>query len=73
MSESKLLQIHHQFADHNELLEQNTVKTNVEFNKWFSQVKKEHPLPKGAEYLICAEESEHFVTAVDLMPVPEKE
>ena len=64
MTEGNLFQIHHQFDDHTEMVEQNVISTNEEMMAWAREVAESHPLPEGARWLYCNEKSEYFVMAV---------
>ncbi len=60
-----LLQLHWQFRDgHTEMRSQTDVSTQEEIKKWVLETNLEHPLPEDAEWVMCDEESEHFVWAV---------
>jgi hypothetical protein len=55
-------QLHHQFADgHTEFVSQRGQPKDNEFREWIEQGQKSHPLPEGATWLVCNEESEFFV------------
>lgn len=63
----QLLQLHWQFKDgHTEMRAQNEFKferwkTNKEFVEWLKEIQKTHPLPDGADWMVCNEKSEYFV------------
>jgi hypothetical protein len=57
-----LLQLHHQFKDgHSEMVAQNEIRTNEEYDLWVQDVRTRHPLPEGAVWMVCTEQSEFFV------------
>ena len=69
--EQMLYQLHWQFKDgHTEMRAQKefSIKkshTNPkEMVEWTKDVQKKHPLPEGAEWMMCTEESEFFLLAV---------
>ena len=60
-----LVQLHHQFKDgHTEMKAQNDIVTNEQMGSWFKEIRGRHPLPDNAQWLVCTDESEHFVKAV---------
>jgi len=63
MNAPKLLQIHHQFEDRTEMVAQNTINNTTEMRAWEKEVAENHPLPTGAQWMICNEKSKHFVMA----------
>ena len=65
-----LLQLHHQFADgHTVFLAQTDIDLSDEDlgrkqeRDWFEKTSNEYPLPEGAQWMWCTENSEHFVKA----------
>ena len=57
-----LVQIHHEFHGGKiEICAQREIKNSGEMQDFVDDVKKSHPLPVGAQYLACTEESPHFV------------
>jgi len=65
MDKPKLLQIHHQFEDHTVMVAQNTISNNAEMRAWEKEVAEDHPLPEGAQWMICNEKSKYFILAVE--------
>ncbi len=60
-----LLQLHWQFKDgHTEMKSQTDADIQKEIKKWVLETKLEYPLPEDAKWLMCNEESEHFLWAV---------
>ena len=60
-----LYQIHWQFDNKTtEMRAQKEINSQEEMKSWWGEVAKDHPLPEGAEWLICNEKSRHFVWAV---------
>jgi hypothetical protein len=58
-----LTQMHHEFKDgHTEFMAQRKIESNDELREWAHEVNKRHPLPEGAQWLFCEEDSFHFVT-----------
>lgn len=55
-----LLQIHHQFADRTEMIEQYELQSPDDSNRRIAKLKISHPLPKGAHWMICNEQSGFF-------------
>lgn len=64
MSE-RLYQIHHQFADRTEMCAQITSLDMVTVNTVMEELVVSHPIPEGAKWMVCNEDSEHFVWAAD--------
>lgn len=61
----KLLQLHWQFGDgRTEMKSQQEIGSGAEMRAFEKDVQARHPLPEGAQWLICNEESEHFVKTV---------
>jgi len=56
-----LLQIHHQFKDKTEMIAQIESKSPNEVSHKIKELNITHPLPIGAQWMICNEKSEHFV------------
>lgn len=63
----KLYQLHHQNKkDYStEFVAQNLICCHKHMDEWWKEVAKEHPLPEDCQWLICNEDSEHFVMAAD--------
>ena len=62
---SQLLQIHWQFEDgHTEFIAQKCVEDEKDLHSWEDSVVEEHPLPEGATWMQCNEQSEYFVRQV---------
>ena len=61
-----LYQLHWQFKDRTtEMRAQNEINTTTEMKAWETRVMQDYPLPKGAQWMLCNEKSEHFVWAVE--------
>lgn len=61
---SELFQLHWQFKNgKTEMKAQKEISSNAEMKVWEKDVCKRHPLPEGAIWMICTEESEYFVMA----------
>lgn len=59
-----LYQLHWQFKDgKTEFIEQSEIRSQVEMRVWENDVVKRHPLPEGAQWLVCTEKSRHFLMA----------
>lgn len=56
-----LLQLHWQFDDRTEMRAQREIISQKELKAWVDETKREHPLPKGAQWMLCNEKSEYFV------------
>ena len=57
-----LMQLHHEFrSGRTEFVAQTDPKSLDEVQTWLKDVQPRHPLPEGATWMICTEESEHFV------------
>lgn len=56
-----LLQLHHEFKDHTEMVSQDNINNETEMRAWKKDVQSRHPLPKNAKWMVCNEGSEHFV------------
>ena len=60
-----LVQLHHQFRDgHTDMQEQVDLGETVGSRKhqtWLTEALKRHPAPEGAVWMVCNEDSEHFV------------
>lgn len=60
-----LYQLHWQFKDGTtEMRAQKEINTEAEMRSWQKGVAERHPLPEGAQWMVCNEKSEHFVMAV---------
>lgn len=59
----KLYQIHHQFRnkDKTEFIAQSEFTTNEELRKHIAELKISHPLPENTIWMVCNEDSEHFI------------
>lgn len=57
-----LLQLHHQFDDHVELCSQREINSNKEYDEWIEETKKNYPLPINAQWMVCNEHSEYFLS-----------
>ncbi len=59
-----LVQLHHQFLRHTELVAQRDVdnKSTKEFKEFLEEMKEKHPCPEDAQWMACTETSEHFMT-----------
>ena len=65
-----IYQLHWQFGDgKTEMRAQNKIDSPIEMHAWEEDVAKRHPLPKGAQWLICNEKSRHFVMAAETAPI----
>ena len=59
-----LHQIHHQWPDHTEMVAQKDLSGDFsETREWVKEIKASHPLPQGAQWMMCNEKSEFFVWA----------
>jgi len=59
-----LFQLHWQFKDGTtEIWAQSKIKTIKEMKTWLKEVAERHPLPEGAQWLVCNTKSKHFVWA----------
>ena len=56
-----LLQLHWQFKDHTEFVAQHNVADYDTIHKWIKEVQQRHPLPSGAQWMACNEDSKYFV------------
>ena len=57
-----LLQLHHQFKyGTTQMCSQREINSSKENEEWIEETKKSHPLPEGAEWMACNEQSEYFV------------
>jgi hypothetical protein len=60
-----LIQLHHQFKNgKTTMVAQRELQEDIQIRKFIDDVSLRHPLPKGAEWLICTPASHHFVMAV---------
>ena len=59
----KLYQLHHQNKKDfiTEFIAQDSICCNKHMNEWWKQVAEKHPLPDDCQWLLCNEESCHFV------------
>ena len=60
----KLFQLHHQNKKNPKetiFVAQNAICCSKHMNLWWEQVAQDHPLSEGYEWMICNEESEHFI------------
>lgn len=59
----KLYQIHHQNKKDftTEFVAQNSICCHKHMDEWWKEVAKDHPLPEGYQWLVCNEDSEHFM------------
>ncbi len=65
-----LLQLHWQFKDgHTEMRSQTDASIQEDIRKWVLQTKLDHSLPEGAQWMMCNEESEYFLWAVEPVKV----
>ena len=64
MPEPRLYQIHFQFNDRTEMVEQALIHSKREMDDWVNRVESEKPLPEGATWMICNEKSKHFVMTI---------
>jgi hypothetical protein len=66
-----LQQLHYQFKDgHTEFIAQNDITNHDEFRTWLEDVNQNHPLPDGAQWLVCNEDSEYFVWTEEVYDCP---
>jgi hypothetical protein len=56
-----LIQFHHQFKDHTEMVSQREVANQKDLHAFFNEILISHPLPEGARWLAVPEGSRHFV------------
>jgi hypothetical protein len=57
----RLIQILYQFRDgRTQFVAQSEISNNEELLRFTQKTAKNHPLPKGAQWLCCNEQSEHF-------------
>ncbi len=57
-----IYQMHHQFKDgKTEFRSQREFTNYFELRMWVAKTKEEHSLPDGAEWVVCNENSRHFV------------
>ena len=57
-----LMQIHHEFADRTEMIEQYEFQSDIDTSRRIEKLKISNPLPVAAHWVICNEESGFFVT-----------
>jgi hypothetical protein len=59
----QLFQLHHQSKKDfsTKMISQSEIYCQAQMNDWWKETAKEHPLPEGFQWLICNEDSEHFV------------
>lgn len=62
----RLFQIHHQdkTGSSSEMVSQREISSEAEMKEWEKEVAESHPLPDGKQWMVCNEESKHFVMAV---------
>ena len=63
-----LYQLHRQFHSENDRLEmvaQKEINNHKEMKEWTKSIQEEFPLPEGAIWMCCDEDSEQFVWAVE--------
>ena len=58
-----LLQLHHQNKKDftSEMVSQSKIWCSAQMDNWWKEVAKEHPLPKNCQWMVCNENSRHFV------------
>ena len=56
-----LIQLHHQFKDRTEMQAQKDVTNHEEMRSWIAEIKLNNPIPNGAIWMVCNEESKDFV------------
>ncbi len=57
-----LIQLHHQVKDgHTEMMVQIEWTNHKDLRALVGEANMTHPLPKGAQWMVCNEKSEHFV------------
>ena len=59
-----LFQPHHQFKNHTEMKMQVNAETNDELSDYLEEAEKKYPIPKGALWMVCTEDSPLFVKTV---------
>lgn len=61
----RLFQIHHQDKKDfsSEMVAQKEIANKEEMDKWCEEIAQIHPLPEGFQWMVCNENSEHFVMA----------
>ncbi len=62
---SKIYQLHWQFDDRTEMKAQSDPANQEQMRAWIQEVQEESPLPDGAKWLMCNENSKYFVWAVE--------
>ena len=63
---AKLIQVHHQFKDRTEMIAQAELTTQEALRYLIAELKISHPLPEGAQWMVCNEDSELFAkTMID--------
>ena len=64
----KLFQLHHQSKKDfsSEMVSQSEIYCQEQMNIFWKETAKEHPLPEGFQWLICNEDSEHFVKCANV-------
>ena len=61
-----LNQIHHQYKARTVMVSQREQPTTQkEVDAWWRETKELHPLPDNAQWMICNEDSEFFMWAVE--------
>ncbi|KKL46265.1 hypothetical protein LCGC14_2347270 [marine sediment metagenome] len=62
-----ILQLHWQFKDGTtEMRAQRGLNSLTELKAFVTEVKKDHPLPEGAVWMCCNEDSKHFVMTIGI-------
>lgn len=59
-----ILQLHHQFKNRTEFVSQRGFKHILPFNEikaWIKEMQEQFPVPDNAVWMVCSEESEHFI------------
>ncbi len=67
MREGLRYQIHQQLkldGSTEDPLAEGTYTSQKELRRHFGSVKRQHPLPVGFDWLICTENSAHFITTI---------
>jgi hypothetical protein len=66
-----LQQLHYQFKDgRTQFIAQKKIANHDEFRNWLEDINQNHPLPDGAQLLVCNEDSEYFVWMEDVYDCP---
>jgi len=56
-----LVQIHHQFEDRTEMIVQEEFFGNADLRKRMKELNSSHPLPEGAQWMMCTKSSDFFI------------